>query len=77
MGPEVPVIINRGLHTGLKLEEVQDLEVRLGADERVLSQAVQGEVRERGGPADALREEVSGEGRRAEGIVIEVVNGNE
>ena len=47
--------------------------MRLGADERVLGQAVQGEVRERGGPADALREEVSGEGRRAEGVVVEII----
>ena len=77
MGPEVPAVAGWGVYACIKPKEVQDLEVRSGADERVLSQAVQGEVRERGGPADALREEVSREGRRAEGIVVEVVIGNE
>ena len=60
MGPEVPAVAGRGVHACVRTKEVQDLEVRSGVDERVLSQAVQGEVRERGGPADALREEVSG-----------------
>ena len=60
MGLEVFAVAGWCVYACIIAKEVQDLEVRSGADERVLGEAVQGEVRERGGPADALREEVSG-----------------